>query len=78
MINEINNIDPIKSAFTSLISVSVGTISNLIPTVFVGYFSLETVNMLFQHAAWTVAIIAGFVSIINGVRNWKIFKKRVK
>lgn len=69
----IANIDPIKSAATSILSVMAGTFSNLC------YFSptsLEIVNTIFQHAAWIVAIAAGLVSIVNGVKNWKILHRK--
>ncbi len=72
MIN-IESINPIRSAATSILSVMAGTFSNLC------YFSptsLEIVNTMFQHAAWIVAITAGLVSIVNGVKNWKILRKQ--
>lgn len=70
------NIDPLKSAFASLLSVTAGTISNYIPVFTFGFVTLETANTLFQHAAWIVAILAGLVSIVNGVKTWKIKKKK--
>jgi hypothetical protein len=66
----IANIDPVKSAVTSLISVLAGTSYNYI-NVTLANMALSTANTAFQHLAWTTAILAGIVSIINGVRKWK-------
>jgi hypothetical protein len=75
----INEIDPLKSAITSLVSATFGTFTNYCAVVFapLGFISLNSANTAFQHAAWTVAILAGIVSVINGVRQWH-FKKREK
>ncbi len=62
----ISNIDPVKSAILSLLGASVGTINNYVAT-FVINVSLDFVNTMFQHAAWTVAILAGCVSAFNGI-----------
>lgn len=53
------DIDPIKSAIASIGSAVVGSVAADI--------TLVDANTAFQHAAWTVAILAGIVSIINGV-----------
>lgn len=74
MLKMILNIDPIKSAGTALLSAAAGTLSKY--CFFTPAFILDHVNTAFQHAAWTIAIIAGIVSIANGVKNWKIFKRR--
>ena len=65
---KMTNIEPTKAAITSIFSAAAGTWYNY--NVF-AVFTLNTVNTAFQHAAWTVAILAGIVSIINGVRSWK-------
>lgn len=70
----ITNIDPIKSAITSMASAAAGTISKYFAFLQISFISLEAVNTLFQHLAWTVAIFAGIVSIVNGVRGW--FKRK--
>ncbi len=71
----INEIDPLKSAVTSIASAGFGTFTNYC-TAFapLSFISVQTANTFFQHLAWTVAICAGIVSVINGVRQWK-FKK---
>jgi len=70
----IDSIDPLKSALTSIGSAAIGTFSKYCAIIPFGFISLETVNIFFQHLAWTVAILAGIVSIINGCKTW--FKKK--
>lgn len=53
------DIDPAKSAIASIISAITGTVMTEV--------TLTEANTAFQHAAWAVAIIAGLVSIINGI-----------
>jgi hypothetical protein len=53
------NIDPIKSGIASIASAMTGTVINAV--------TLTSANTALQHAAWTVAIIAGIVAIINGI-----------
>jgi len=53
------NIDPIKSGITSICSAFTGTYFSMI--------TLSEANTAFQHAAWTIAIFAVLVSIINGI-----------
>jgi len=68
----INEIDPLKSAVTSIVSATFGTFTNYCAAfVPLGFISLQAANTFFQHLAWTVAILAGLVSIINGVRTWR-------
>jgi hypothetical protein len=69
----INEIDPLKSAITSIVSAGFGTFTNYCAVFFApfGFISIASANTAFQHAAWTVAILAGIVSVINGVRQWK-------
>ena len=59
MMKMILEIDPAKSAIASIVSAITGTV--------MAEVTLTATNTAFQHAAWTVAIIAGLVSIINGV-----------
>lgn len=73
----IHEIDPLKSAVTSIASAAFGTFTNYCSTSFAfGWISLQTANTFFQHAAWTVAILAGIVSIVNGIKGW--FRNRNK
>ena len=65
----IENIDPAKSAVAALLSAGAGTWYNYCNSYLL-VFSLDHANTAFQHAAWTVAILAGLVSIINGVKTW--------
>jgi multidrug efflux pump subunit AcrB len=74
----INEIDPLKSAITSIVSATFGTFTNYCAAFGpIGFISLQAANTFFQHLAWTVAILAGIVSIINGCRQWHL-KKRQK
>lgn len=59
MIKMILEIDPAKSAIASIFSALTGTV--------MADVTLTAANTAFQHAAWAVAIVAGLVSIINGV-----------
>jgi len=72
----IANIEDYKAAIMALASASVGTMYNFYPDYLLN-FSLAQANTAFQHLAWTVAILAGIVSIINGVRQWKFKKHKV-
>ena len=71
----IHDIDPLKSAVTSILSAIAGSWYNYFG-VYISSISLSAANTAFQHAAWTVAILAGIVSIINGVRQWKQKSKK--
>lgn len=62
-----------KAAVTSIIAAMTGQITSDVSGIF-HIASLEIINTAFQHTAWSVAIIAGLVSIVNGTRRW--FKKR--
>ncbi len=71
----IANIDPMKSAITSILSAVIGSWYNYLNYTILN-FSLSSANTAFQHLAWTVAIIAGIVSIVNGMRTWKCKKTK--
>lgn len=63
----IANIDPLKSLCTSVVSLAAGSTSAYVH-IHLFDLSLSAVNTGFQHLAWTVAILAGIVAIINGIR----------
>lgn len=71
------NIDPMKSAVTSVVSAFAGTTFGYINLIFAN-ITLTAANTAFQHLAWTTAILAGIVSIVNGVRKWKCFAPKTK
>ena len=57
------NISPFKAAFTAISSAIAGTTAEQIEQ----NYDLVNVNVAFQHAAWTIAIIAGLISTVNGI-----------
>jgi hypothetical protein len=73
----ISNIDPFKSFFASVFSVTVGTTYNTCQIALTNV-TLDTANTAFQHLAWTVAIIAGIIAIINGIIKIKNSSKPAK
>lgn len=75
MIKMLTNINETKAAVTSILSAALGTWYNYC-SIYFASFTLVQANTAFQHAAWTVAILAGIVSIVNGVKNWKRKKKQ--
>ena len=70
MIKYIENIDSAKAGLASVGAATTGQLSGMIELT-----NLEVINIMFQHAVWTIAIIAGIISIINGVRKWDMFNK---
>jgi len=52
----IANIDPMKSAITSILSAVIGSWYNYLNYTILN-FSLSSANTAFQHLAWTVAIM---------------------
>ena len=68
MLKLLSEIDPAKASVASIFSAFTGQIS-----LFVDPSALDAANVGFQHLAWLVAILAGIVSIVNGVKKW--FKK---
>lgn len=61
------NIDPVKSLITAISSAATGTLLNAFPLALV---TVAQVGIILQYGAWIIAILAGLVSIINGVRKW--------
>lgn len=73
MLRMFANIEPFKAAIVSIISASMGTIhKNLVFNI--AFMNSIPVDTALQRLAWTVAILAGIVAIINGSICW--FKKR--
>jgi len=73
----IANIDPLKSFFTSIVSVTAGSSYNYC-SITLTNLTLSSANTAFQHLAWTVAILAGIVSIVNGIVKLKQMNKKTK
>ena len=72
----LSQIDPAKSAIASLLSATIGTISNYCSVpIIIGFI---TVDIALQRLAWTIAVIAGAVAIVNGTRTWFKKVKKVK
>ena len=63
-------IKPPITAIISMISALTGTASSVV-------LQLNKANTGLQHAAWTIAIIAGLFSIANCIRNWVISDKSI-
>jgi len=57
------NINPFKSAIAAIGSAIAGTTAEQIEQ---NIYLVKT-NVAFQHTAWTIAIIAGLISMINGI-----------
>lgn len=68
----ISNIEPLKAAIVSILSAIVGTINKLMLNLGIT-LRLITVDIVLQRLACTVAILAGIVAIVNGIKGW--FKK---
>lgn len=56
------NISPIKSFLASILAAVTGTTFEYISDI-----TLDATNIAFQHCAWTIAILAGLVSAVNGI-----------
>lgn len=71
------DIDKLKTtvaALISLISVSLGQWINDVGMMLPGGFCQDTFDRVLQEVAWIVAVLAGSISVINGILSW--FKKR--
>lgn len=71
------DIDKLKTtvaALISLISVSFGQWMNNMGMMLPGGFCQDKFDRVLQEAAWIVAVLAGTISVINGIISW--FKKR--
>ena len=66
-------LDCIRPTITSIISVF-GAFTGTLTSVAMPFCDINTG---FQHAAWTIAIIAGMFSIMNYIRNWVISDKSI-
>lgn len=69
----IANIEPLRAAVVSILSATFGTINKLCLSAGISTSFLD-VDVALQRLAWTVAILAGVVAIVNGVKNW--FKRK--
>lgn len=72
----LSQLDTTKSAITSLLSATIGTVSNYltIPSL----MGILTVDVALQRLAWTVAVLAGLVAIVNGTKSWLVKKVKTK
>lgn len=61
------DINPLKSAIASILAALTGSVSNYCSTML---GTDPTIDTMLQRLAWTVAIVAGVVSIINSIRKW--------
>ena len=68
------DINPLKSAIASILAALTGSVSNYCSTLL---GTDPTIDTMLQRLAWTVAIIAGVMSIINSVRKWCKKEKHV-
>ena len=64
----IDEISSIKSAIVSITSAITGTAINQVDNLM---DSGLTIDNILQRGAWTIAILAGMVAVVNGVRKWK-------
>ena len=60
------------AAIISIVSAAIGSLANDIHRICKVPLMIETgvVDILLQRAAWTIAIIAGIISVIIIIRNW--------
>lgn len=80
MINLVDAVCATKAAMVSLSSVISGSLLSMVPNDFYqnavifftgsAWFIPESFGMALQWLAWTIAIFAGVVSIVNGTKNW--------
>lgn len=65
------------AAIISIVSAAIGSLANEIHKICKVPLMIETgvIDILLQRAAWTIAIIAGIISVINMMRNWRKKKK---
>lgn len=67
----IDNVASGKAAIVSIVSAVIGQVYSWLPMI-----TINDVNTLLQRLAWVVAIFAGIVSIINGIRKWFVKDKK--
>jgi hypothetical protein len=71
------DLDKLKTTIAALISLSsyaFGTWINKINMMLPGGFCQDTFDRVLQEVAWIIAIMAGAISVINGIIS--LFKKR--
>lgn len=73
------DIDKLKTTIAALISLCsyyVGAFIGKINLMLPSGFCQDTFDRILQEVAWIIAIMAGAISVINGVLSW--FKKKQK
>ena len=73
---DIDRLKTTVAALISLISVSFGQWIADMGMMLPGGFCQDTFDRVLQELAWIIAILAGTISVINGIVSW--FKKRNK
>jgi len=68
IIKMIDEISSIKSALVSITGAITGTAISQINYLLDNGLTIDSV---LQRGAWTIAMLAGIVAIVNGVRKWK-------
>ena len=63
MLSNILNINPAHASIASISAALTGEVTQILSRA-------SLVDTGFQHLAWSVAILAGIVSIVNGTRKW--------
>lgn len=71
---DIDRLKTTVAALISLISVSFGQWITDIGMMLPGGFCQDTFDRVLQELAWIIAILAGTISVVNGIVSW--FKKR--
>jgi EamA domain-containing membrane protein RarD len=66
------------AAFISIVSASIGEIIFWVNEICLFPFVIKvgTVDILLQRAAWTIAILAGLISVATRIRTWVNVKKQ--
>jgi hypothetical protein len=82
---DLSNLKNSIAAMIGLLGAAVGSTMDAIVSVFkipvyigmdiCGIFFFIQTDIALQRLAWTVGIFAAIVSIVNGCKNWKLFKK---
>lgn len=68
----IDNIESTRAFLASLGFAVYGEVLNYYPLI-----TLDSANTFFQHLVWVIAILAGIVSIVNGVKKWFVKEPKI-